>query len=150
MGIDFSMRYEIFKWLYLDGDFNYTHARARDKAVGEDFIPLAPPITAIGGLTFMYKDCLSASVRFRYMSDRSANEDNSVMAKGYGLMDAVINFTRPRYEIGLQAQNLLNSAWNEAQFDTESKLKGETNSVSEIHFTPGTPIFVKLTAAYKF
>jgi outer membrane receptor protein involved in Fe transport len=150
MGIDVSLRYEILKWLYLDGDINYTHARARDKVEGKDLIPLAPPLTAIGGVTFMYKDCLSASLRFRYMSDRSANEDNSVRAKGYGLMDAVINFTQPRYEIGLQAQNLLNSAWNEAQFNTESKLKGESAAVSEIHFTPGSPIFVKLTASYKF
>lgn len=150
MGVDFSIRYEVFKWLYIDGDFNYTHARARDEAVGQDFIPLAAPITAIGGVTFMYKDCLSASVRFRYMSDRPANEDNSVIAKGYALMDAVINFTKPRYEISLQAQNLLNSAWNEAQFDTESRLAGETAPVSEIHFTPGTPIFIKLGAAYKF
>jgi outer membrane receptor protein involved in Fe transport len=150
MGIDVSVRYEILKWLYLDGDFNYSHGRLRDKPTGKDYIPLAPPITAIGGLTFMYKDCLSASVRFRYMSNRAANEDNSIIATGYGLMDAVINFTKPRYEFGIQAQNLLNTAWNEAQFATESKLKNETTAVNEIHFTPGTPIFVKFTAAYKF
>ena len=30
------------------------------------------------------------------------------------------------------------------------KLKNETTPVSEIHFTPGTPFFLKLTAAYKF
>jgi hypothetical protein len=84
------------------------------------------------------------------MGDRASNEDNTVIAKGYALMDAVINFTRPRYEFGVQAQNLLNSIWNEAQFDTESKLKNETTPVSEIHFTPGTPFFIKFTAAYKF
>jgi outer membrane receptor protein involved in Fe transport len=150
MGIDFSVRYEILKWLYLDGDFNYTHGILMDEPESANRIPLAPPITAIGGLTFMYKDYLSASVRFRYLSDRPANEDNSVVAKGYALMDAVINFTRPRYEFGIQAQNLLNSIWNEAQFDTESKLKNETTPVSEIHFTPGTPFFIKFTAAYKF
>lgn len=150
MGIDFSVRYEILKWLYLDGDFNYTYARLRDEQSGSDYIPLAPPITAIGGLTFMYKDCFSASVRFRYMSDRPANEDNSVIATGYALMDAVVNFTKPKYEFGLQIQNMLNSKWNEAQFNTESKLKNESTSVSEIHFTPGTPFFLKLTAAYKF
>jgi outer membrane cobalamin receptor len=150
MGVDFSARYEVLKWLYLDGDFNYTHARSRDDAAGENFIPLAPSLTAIGGITFLYKDYVSASVRFRYLGDRPANEDYSIVAKGYALMDFVVNFTRPRYEIGLQAQNLLNSQWNEAQFATESRLKGEAVPVEEIHFTPGTPINVKLTAAYKF
>jgi len=150
MGIDFSVRYEILSWLYLDGDFNYTYARLRDEPDGNNFIPLAPPITAIGGLSFIHKTGFSASVRFRYMGDRSANEDNSVVAKGYGLMDAVVSFTRPKYEFGIQAQNLLNTGWNEAQFDTESKLKNESSSVSEIHFTPGTPFFLKISAAYKF
>lgn len=150
MGIDFSVRYEILKWLYFDGDFNYTYARLRDEAEGNNFIPLAPPITAIGGLSFIHKSGFSTSVRFRYMSDRPANEDNSVIATGYTLMDMVMNFTKPRYEFGLQIQNMLNSKWNEAQFDTESKLKNESTPVSEIHFTPGTPFFLKLTAAYKF
>jgi len=150
MGVDFSVRYEILKWLYLDGDFNYTHARSRDEAPGQNYVPLAPKLTAIGGVTFMYKDYLSASVRFRYMGNRPANEDNSIVAKGYALMDAVINFTRPRYEIGFQAQNLLNSIWNEAQFATESRLKTEPAPVTEIHFTPGTPFTFKFTAAFKF
>lgn len=35
--------------------------------------------------------------------------------------------------------NLLDVEWNEAQFDTESRLRFEAESVSEIHFTPGAP-----------
>lgn len=150
MGVDLSVRYELLSWLFLDADMNYTYARARDEAAGMDFIPLAPQFTAIGGVTFMYKDMLSASLRFRYMGDRPANEDNSVIASGYALADAVIQFTRPRYELRLQAQNLFNTAWNEAQFDTESRLKGESAPVSEIHFTPGTPFSLQFSGAYKF
>lgn len=150
MGIDFSARYEILKWLFLDGDFNYTHARARDEAAGQNFIPLASQLSAIGGITFKVKDFLSASVRFRYLGDRPANEDYSQTATGYALLDAVIQYSRPRYAFGVQVQNILNSAWNEAQFDTESRLLNEVNPVSEIHFTPGTPIAFRLSAAYKF
>jgi hypothetical protein len=35
----------------------------------------------------------------------------------------------------------LNTKWNETQFATESRLKDESNSVEEIHFTPGTPFY---------
>jgi outer membrane receptor protein involved in Fe transport len=150
MGIDLSVRYEILPWLYLDGDFNYTYARLRDAKAGNNYISLAPPMTAIGGLSVIHKTGFSASVRFRYMSDRPANEDNSIIAKGYGLMDAVVGFTKAKYEFGIQAQNILNTAWNEAQFATESKLKNESTPVNEIHFTPGTPFTFKITAAYKF
>ena len=40
--------------------------------------------------------------------------------------------------------------WNEAQFDTESRLPFETKSVDELHFTPGTPLAAKLIVGYIF
>ena len=38
----------------------------------------------------------------------------------------------------------------ETQFDTESRLKNEINSVEEIHFTPGTKIAAKLSFSIFF
>jgi hypothetical protein len=149
MGADISVRYELLKWLFLDADFNYTHARSRDQTEGENYIPLAAKVTSIGGLTFR-KDRWGASLRFRHLGDRSANEDNSVIAKGYTVFEAAVNYALPKFEFGIQVQNLFNTDWNEAQFDTESRLRNETVPVSEIHFTPGTPFFLKVTAMYKF
>jgi Outer membrane receptor proteins, mostly Fe transport len=150
MGIDFSARYEILKWLYADADVNYTHGRAIQEPEGADYIPLAPVFTSIGGLTAKLKNGFSAGIRYRYMADRPANEDNSVIAHGYNVFDATVNYSRKRYEFGLQVQNLFNAEWNEAQFDTETRLRYEAAPVSEICFTPGTPLFFKLSATYKF
>ena len=47
-------------------------------------------------------------------------------------------------------ENLFDVAWNETQFATESRLQNESNSVEEIHFTPGTPFFAKATITYQF
>ncbi|HTN17018.1 MAG TPA: TonB-dependent receptor [Chitinophagaceae bacterium] len=149
-GFDVSARYDIFKWLYLDADVNYAHARARDELKGEDYIPLAAKITSIGGATVKFSKYFSTGLRFRHIGDRPANEDNSVVAKGYTVFDMVAAYTRKSYELGLQIQNLTNTKWNEAQFDTETRLRNEVTPVSEICFTPGTPFFIKLTAAYKF
>lgn len=60
-------------------------------------------------------------------------------------MDAAVNYSRPKWEAGLSVQNLLNSRWKETQFDTESRLQNEAAPVSEIHFTPGTPFFARLS-----
>ncbi len=149
-GFDFSLRYELLKWLYADGDFNYTYARAVNEPAGQNYIPLAPAITSIGGLTAKFRNGLSGSFRYRYMADRPANEDKSVIAKGYTVFDATVNYSIKQYEFGLQVQNLFNTQWNEAQFDTETRLRNESAPVSEICFTPGTPFFFKLTVAYKF
>lgn len=149
-GLDIAGRWQLLNWLFADFDVNYTFARAKDAPENEDFIPLAAEITSIGGLTFEAKNGMNGSLRYRYLGDRPANEDNSVIAKGYFLMDAVINYTKSKYEIGFSIQNLLNRDWNEAQFDTESRLFNEAEPVSEIHFTPGTPFNLNVYFSYFF
>jgi outer membrane receptor protein involved in Fe transport len=73
-----------------------------------------------------------------------------VIAKGYFLLDAVVNYNVKRLTFGIIIQNLLNAEWNEAQFDTLSRLKSETTAVDELHFTPGTPFFLKGCVSYSF
>ncbi|MBT1686713.1 carboxypeptidase-like regulatory domain-containing protein [Fulvivirgaceae bacterium PWU37] len=149
-GLDLSLRYQIMPWLYLDGDVNLTDPQAKDAPEGEDYIPLAPTFTSIGGLSFRWKNGINGSLRYRYLGDRAANEDNSVKAKGYFLADAVLKYTRPKFEVSIVAENLFNEAWKEAQFDTESRLQNEIDPVSEIHFTPGTPFIFKTSISFFF
>ncbi len=149
-GVDLSLRYQIAKWLFFDVDANYTVPRSLYEPKGKNYVPLAPTITSIGGLTAKFKNGLNAGVRYRYVGDRPANENNTVTAKGYNVFDAVINLTRSSYAIGITMENLANIEWNEAQFDTESKLKNEVQSVSELHYTPGTPFFIKGSLTWFF
>ena len=144
MGLDVSLRYELLPWLFLDNDINLTKPKTKGEAEGMDYIPLAPIISSIGGFSFRAKNGLNGSLRYRYLGDRAANEDKSVVATGYVLADAIINYTKSKFEVGLSVENIFDIDWNEAQFDTESRLKDEAESVSEIHFTPGAPLFIKL------
>lgn len=143
LGMDLDIRWEFLPFLFLDADLNYNHGRLVELEEGHNFIPLAPTLTSTGGISFVKEKKLSASLRYRFIDSRPANEDNTVTAKGYFLLDAVASYKFKNIELGLSAQNLLNSEWNEAQFDTESRLKNENTSVSELHFTPGTPFFIK-------
>ena len=149
-GADVSLRWQLVSWLFADGDFNFSHGRLVQAPTGENYIPLAPTFTSTGGLSARSPSGLNASLRYRYIDSRPAQEDNSIRARGYFLLDAVVNYTRPRYQLGLQAQNLLNVQWNEAQFATDSRLRGEPASVNELNFTPGTPFFLKATASVFF
>ena len=142
-GLDVSVRYEPLKRLFIDMDANYCYARAIDQPKGENYIPLAPVFTSTGGITYKSNIGLNGSLRYRYMYDRPANEEKSVVAKGYFINDLVLNYTRPRYELSLTVQNIFDVRWKETQFDTESRLQNEPHPVSEIHFTPGTPLFIK-------
>jgi hypothetical protein len=143
-GLDISTRYEIAKNWYADLDFSLANPRAIGVAKEESYLPLAPRFTSVGGLTYRKQTGWNGSLRYRYMADRPANETNSVVAKGYFVVDVAFNYSTKKWEAGFSIQNLLNTKWKETQFDTESQLKNENTPVSEIHFTPGTPFFARL------
>lgn len=142
-GIDVSVRAQLGNSIYADADITLTEARAKNALSGENYIPLAPSFSSIGGLTYRSSYGLNASVRYRYLDDRPANEHNDLVAAGYLLVDAVITYKKRNYEFSVSGENLLDVAWREAQFETETRLRDEPASVSEIHFTPGTPLFLK-------
>lgn len=150
MGIDISARYQFAKWLFGEIDINLARARAIGEAKGKDDVPLAPSFTSIGGLTAKAKNGFSGSLRYRLIGERPANEDNSVKAEGYFLLDAVLSYRIKKFDFIISGENLLNIDWREAQFDTGSRLMNEPNPVAEIHYTPGTPRFIKAGISFHF
>ncbi len=138
-GFDFTGRYQPTASLYIDADVNYAHGRAVGESKGEDYIPLAPVWSSTGGITYFNKQGINGSLRYRYLADRSANEDKSLVAKGYFITDFVLNYTKHKYEVGVTINNLLDRKWKETQFDTGYRLQTDPAPVDGICFTPGTP-----------
>lgn len=154
-GFDLSGRAQLLSWLYIDADLNFSRSRFIDTIFGiqkkeEYYIPLAPILTSVGGLTAKFKNGLEFGLRYRYMQDRPANESNTIIAHGYNVVDFTGNYKTKHYKIGLVIENLMNVNWNEAQFATQTRLKNENKPVDELHFTPGTPFYAKLVLGYIF
>lgn len=150
MGAELGLRYQLNDWLYFDADANYTYARSIDEPKDQDYIPLAPDFTTTGGLSFQKTQGFSGGLRYRYLKSRPANEDNSIVAKGYFVSDFNVNYQYKSINFGISIENLFDTVWNETQFATESRLQNESESVEEIHFTPGTPFFMKGKITYTF
>lgn len=142
-GVDFGLRYQMTDWLYFNGDINYTYARSTEEPDGNDFIPLAPDLTSAGGLSFRDLGNFSGGLMYRYIKDRPANEDNSIVAEGYFVTDFNLNYALNNWTFGIIVENLFDTEWNETQFATESRLFNEPMSTEEIHFTPGTPFYLR-------
>ncbi len=149
LGVDLGLRYQLTDWLFADADVNYAFARSLNEPEGANYIPLAPDLTSTGGLNVL-REKLSGGIRYRYVQDRPANEDNSIVATGYFLVDANVNYRFGPLSLGLVVENLLDVDWRETQFATESRLFNEPASVEEIHFTPGAPRFVRGVLRYGF
>lgn len=150
LGIDFGLRYQLNNWLFADTDYTYAFARSIDEPEEAQYIPLAPVQTFTGGISVL-NNGFSASLKARYLHDRPAVEDNSIVAKGYLIMDFNLGYKHKQVSWSLAIENLLNSDWEETQFATQSRLAGEgPEGLEEIHFTPGTPFFLKASVAYEF
>ena len=149
-GIDVVARYQLGKHLFANANLNLTQARTAGSPKGKDYIPLAPVSTSAGGLYYKAAYGISGSLCYRYMKDRAANEDGSILAKGYFLLDAALHYNRRRYALGLIVENLTNTSWNEAQFCTQSRLKNEIQPVTELSFTPGAPFGLRCKIAFFF
>jgi hypothetical protein len=150
LGIDFGMRYQLLNWCFINFSTNYAYARSFEEKKGEDYIPLAPNFTSSGGINIHHKSGLSGGLNYRFIGKRSANEDYSIIAKGYFITDLNIAYHKSHWEFEVKIENLFDSDWNETQFATETRLKNELKPVEEIHFTPGTPFSVKGKILFRF
>lgn len=149
IGFDLSGRYQPLKSLYFDADINYACGRSPDDPAGANNIPLAPVWSSAGGITYIFKNGLNGSLRYRYLGDRPANADYSLTARGYFINDLVWNYTQPKYEIGLTINNLFNVRWKETQFETVTRLKNQA-PVDGIAFTAGTKFAALVHLSYFF
>ncbi len=148
-GVDLELRLNPISWLALGVDATISTGKFRDLPEGENRIPLAPELTLTANAVARF-DALSAALRLRHVGDRPANEGNTVRALGYSILDLSASYRIGQIELFVNVENLLDEVWNEAQFDTESRLPGEAESVSELHFTPGTPRSVRGGMSVKF
>ena len=150
LGFDAGLTFQPTKWLFLYSNLNYSHARSVAEPKGENYIPLAPVFTSDGKMQLNFKKGIFATLSYRYMGDRAANENRSVIAKGYFVNDFTLGYQRKSVVVTAIVNNLFNVKWNETQFLTESRLKDEPQPVSEIHFTPGTPFSCRLQVKFMF
>ncbi len=150
-GIDLGLRYQFSNYLYANSDLTLTKARGIEDRNNPTYIPLAPDLTLTGGIYLRDWKKWSGSLKYRWLGDRAANEDYSVTAEGYFITDFNVNYNlNKKLSLGLIIENIFDTEWNETQFLTESRLQNEAQPVEEIHFTPGTPFFIKSQITYTF
>jgi hypothetical protein len=150
VGADVEARLRLAEGLWADADLNLSRGRFRDEPEGADLVPLAPAFTSTGGLTWSAPDDLHAGARYRLIGGRAANEDGTIRALGSTVVELFASYRLGSAEILLAVDNLFDVDWNEAQFATTSRLRGEPAPVTELHFTPGAGRSIQLGAGYRF
>ncbi|MBC8145040.1 MAG: TonB-dependent receptor, partial [bacterium] len=148
-GVDVEVHATPLDWLSIGSNATLSQGRFRDLPNGENHIPLAPTFTLSGTARATFGD-FAVLGRVRSVSDRPANEANTVRALGFTITDLSASYRIGNVELSAHVENIFDEVWNEAQFDTESRLRGESSAVSELHFTPGAPRSARCGVAVGF
>ena len=146
-GVDIEAAYSPATWLRIDGTLGLARSTLVHNAGNSNGLALAPKLIGQGGVTLMDGPQF-VSLRARGIGNRPGNDDGSLTAEGYLIFDLVAGRRFGKLDVNLTVNNLLNSAWREAQFADQSRLTPAGEVVEQMHFTPGIPLTATVTAAY--
>jgi outer membrane receptor protein involved in Fe transport len=138
-GADLDFVWSPWSWLTVDANLELAHASFVANAGNGGAVALAPRIMGGGGVT-LREGQASVALRARGIGPRPANEEDTLTADGYLVLDLIASYAIGPWRFGLTVDNVLDSPWREAQFAETSRLRGEATAVEDIHFTPGTPL----------
>lgn len=140
IGIEFSNYYKPVKWLSIDFDAAFAHARSREVAPGQDRIPGA--VEGVGQLALTASQlgkngAWEAALRLRYFGPRPLIEDNSVRSHASTTLNGRIGYRiASDLRLELEGFNLADKRVSSIDYYYASQLAGEAEPRADIHFHP--------------
>jgi outer membrane cobalamin receptor len=137
VGVEFSNYYKPVKWLSIDFDAAFAHARSRGTAAGQDRI--AGAVEGVGqfAVTVSQRGAWEGALRLRYFGPRPLIEDNSVRSHASTTLNGRIGYRIARdLRLELEGFNLTNRRDSAIDYYYASQLRGEAVAHEDIHFHP--------------
>lgn len=150
-GIEFSNYYKPVRWLSIDLDLAYARARWRDAAPPADHI--AGAIEGTGQLAINVDNGgpYSAGLKLRYFGPRPLNDENTVRSASSLTLNARLGWKLgKRLHLELEAFNLANRRAAAIDYYYASRLPGEAQAVSDVHFHPIESRSLRATLTRRF
>jgi outer membrane receptor protein involved in Fe transport len=146
-GVEWNNRYIPLRWLLVDADLAWTHARfASDPEGIGTRIPNAVDRVASVALTVRELGPWSASLQWRYLGPGALVEDDSVRSRASLTTNLRVGRKLGRdAELTLDVFNLLDRRVNDIEYFYESRLPGEDASRFDRHVHPAEPRTLRLT-----
>jgi outer membrane cobalamin receptor len=137
-GIEFSNYYKPYKWLSIDVDAAYAHARSRDHdPVAGDYMEGAVEGVGQLALTVDRLGPWSGALRLRYFGPRPLTEDNRVRSHASTTLNGRIGYRiDPDTRVEIEGFNLANRKVSAIDYYYASQLRGEAGPVEDVHFHP--------------
>jgi hypothetical protein len=155
-GVELANWYTPTRWLTIDADYAWSHARFTDHEPDGPYVPEALVSTFDGGVAVHdisgWAQGWSAGLRLRYFGPRPLTQDNTVRSKATTLVyvDAAYRLTE-RLTLAVSVFNLLDSRSSDIDYFYASRLPGEPSAgVEDIHSHPAEPRDVRVSLSAHF
>jgi outer membrane receptor protein involved in Fe transport len=151
-GIEFANYYSPRRWLTLDADLSWSHARFTDEDPAGDFIPGSVERVFSAGLTVDDVHGLFGSLRVRYFGPRPLVEDDSVRSEATSRVNLAAGYKlTPKIRLVFDVFNLFNAEDSDIDYYYGSRLPGEPAAgVEDVHFHPTLPRTARLGLSVSF
>jgi outer membrane receptor protein involved in Fe transport len=150
-GVELSAYYTPASWLIVDADAAWSHARFTDDDPAGDRIPNALDRVASLGVAINLASGWSGGARLRYLGPGALIEDNSVRSDSTTLLNLQIGYQFTSQIKGvIEVLNAFDEKANDITYFYESRLRGEADPVSDIHFHPVEPRTLRAMVTVKF
>ena len=137
VGVEFSNAYKPYKWLSIDFDAAYAHARTRGAAPGHDRIPEAIEGVSQLALTVSRLGPWEGALRLRYFGPRPLLDDDSVRSRASTTLNGRLGYRVNRdLRLELEGFNLANRHASAIDYYYASQLRGEAAPRQDVHFHP--------------
>jgi hypothetical protein len=144
-GIEFSTSYKARKWLSVDVDAAFAHARSQGGGAG-DRLPGAVEGVGQLALTVDRLGPWSGALRLRYFGPRPLTEDDSVRSHASLTLNGRIGYRLgPDMRVELEGFNLANRRGAAVEYWYASRLAGENAAHKDLHFHPLEPRSARIT-----
>ena len=145
LGLDGELRMQPLDWFFLTTNASYVDARFVDSG---ERIPNGPIFLMTQGIGWTGPVGLRGMVIGRYMGEREL--DLNDFAPAYYVVDLVAGYDTDHWGIELAVDNVLDTQWEDAVFSYETRPEKNGETLGGIHWTPGSPLFARLTVTARF
>ncbi len=138
-GVEFNNYYKPAKWLTIDADFAFAHARFKDQDPAGSRIPGAVEGVASLALAVNHIGPWFGALQLRYFGPRPLLEDNSVRSKSTRTLNGRIGYKiSPKLRVELEGFNLTRRQDSAIDYYYASRLASEApgTATPDIHFHP--------------
>jgi hypothetical protein len=152
VGIEWTNYARLARWMTVDADLAFTHARFTDDDPAGHRIPGALDRVVSAGVTVEPRPSLSGSLRVRHFGPRPLIEDASVASAATTLWNGEIGYqvTR-RTRLLLEVFNLFDAEVSDIDYFYTSRLSGEPAAgVEDTHFHPALPRSARVGVQFTF